>query len=120
MRFLKVFLLFISVFFLGAMASAKETHGLTSVLKTQDQFHFQKSEPRNQRFADLVIEEIEDNTNENEDDSSFHGALNYPTSRLFAFHFSHEIASRSAVPTTGAKLLKYLTCRFILFRNIRL
>lgn len=120
MRFLKVFLLFVSVFFLGAMASAKETSRLTSILKTQDQFHFQKAEPVNLRFADLVIEEIEDDTNENEDDSSFHSALSSPTSRLFAFHFTYEIASRSVVPTSRAKLLKYLTCRFILFQNIRL
>lgn len=120
MRFLKVFLLFISVFFLGAIASVQETSGLITSLKTQNQSHFQKAEPANHKFADLVIEVIEDDTNENEDDSSLHNSLHYQTSKLFAFHFTYEIAARSAIPTSQAKLFKYLTCRFILFQNIRL
>ena len=121
MRFLKVFLLFISVFFLGAIASAKETNGLTSILKTQDQFHLQKTEPKNPRFVDLVIEEIEDDTNENEDDITFHSPFVAPTSRFFTFDNSHKIASQSKNSTAAAqKFLKYLTRQFIIFRNIRL
>jgi len=120
MRFLKVFLIFISVFFMGAIASVKETSGIITSLKIQNQSHFQKAGLANHKFADLVIEVIEDDTNENEDDSSLHNLLKFQTGRLFAFHFTYEIAARSAMPTTQAKLFKYLTCRFILFQNIRL
>jgi hypothetical protein len=118
MRFLKVFSLFISLFFFGAIASAKETTGFKTLVKSQEQSFFQKAEPHNPRFLDLVIEEIEDDSNENEDEVSFHPSCSTPSSQLFSF--SHQNALRSVVPTSSAKLFKYLTCRFIIFRNIRL
>ena len=116
MRFLKVYLLLISVFFFGAMASAKESNG--SKLTFQ-QTHFQKAEPRSPQFADLVIEEVEDDSNENEDDAPFHGSLISPTNTYCSSLFGHALASR-LVSETQASATVYRTATFILFRNIRL
>jgi hypothetical protein len=119
MRFLKVYLLFISVFFFGAMASAKESNGSKLTFQTAAHNHFQKAEPRSPRFVDLVIEEVEDDSNENEDDAPYHGSLLAPSSSYYFNRFSHALASR-LVSQTQASATLYRTATFILFRNIRL
>jgi hypothetical protein len=119
MRFLKVYFLFISFFFFGAMASAKESNGSKPAFHTNTQSHFHKAEPRSPQFADLVIEEVEDDSNENEDDTPFQGSLSSPTSSDYFSRFSHALASRLVFPTQ-VSAIQSRTASFILFRNIRL
>ena len=101
------------------MASAKESNASTFTFYTSTHNHFQKAQPRSPRFADLVIEEVEDDSNENEDDAPYHGSLLAPNSSYYFNHFSHALASR-LVSKTQASATLYRTATFILFRNIRL
>ena len=101
------------------MASAKESNGSKLTFQTTTQTHFQKAEPRSPQFADLVIEEVEDDSNENEDDAPFHGSLISPTNTYCSSLFWHALASR-LVSQTQASATVYRTATFILFRNIRL
>jgi hypothetical protein len=119
MRFLKVYLLFISFFFFGAMASAKESNGGKLTFHADTQSHLHKAEPRSTRFAELVIEEVEDDSNENEDDTAFHGSLLTPTNASYFNRYSQALASRLVFPTQ-ASAVHYRIASFILFRNIRL
>jgi hypothetical protein len=101
------------------MASAKESNGSKPTFHPDTQSHFHKAEPRSPRFADLVIEEVEDDSNENEDDSALHGSILSPTNASYFNRFSQALASRLVFPTQ-ASAVHYRTASFILFRNIRL
>ena len=67
MRLLKVFLLFVSVFFFTTIASAKQVFGLQVNEITQTQKQVKKTEPNTLSFINLLMEESDNS--EDEDDS---------------------------------------------------
>lgn len=117
MRLLKLFILFVSVFFFTTVASAKQVFGLQEVASTNNQKQIKKTEPKELSFINLIFEESDNS--EDEDDSDELSFFLLPLSSEFTYPQVGAIAVANA-HRTYSKVNHNPTPLFIQFRNIRL
>lgn len=117
MRLLKHFILFVSVFFFTAFASAKQVFGLQNEVFKSSQKQIHKAETKGITFINLLIEETD--SSEDEDDSHEVRFFHLPISSEFTCPHVGAIAIANA-HLTYSKVSHNSTPQFIQFRNIRL
>jgi|GEM_PF-5153371 len=117
MRLLKLFILFVSVFFFTTVASAKQVFGLREVASTSNLKQIKKTEPKALSFINLLMEESDNS--EDEDDSHELSFFLLPPSSEFTYPHVGAIAVANA-HHTYSKVTHNSNALFIQFRNIRL
>lgn len=117
MRLLKLFILFVSVFFFTTVASAKQVFGLQEAGATSNQKQIKKTEPKGLSFINLLMEESDNS--EDEDDSHELSFFLLSLSSEFTYPQVGAIAAANA-HLTYSKVNHNSTPIFIQFRNIRL
>jgi hypothetical protein len=117
MRLLKLFILFVSVFFFTTIASAKQVLGIQINEISATQKQIKKTESQGISFINLLIEESDNS--EDEDDSHEVSLIHLPLSSEFTYPHVGAIAIANA-HLTYARVNHNSTPLFIQFRNIRL
>ncbi len=117
MRLLKLFILFVSVFFFTTIASAKQVLGIQVNEISTTQKQIKKTGSQGISFINLLIEETDNS--EDEDDSHKVSLIYLPLSTEFTYPHVGAIAIANA-HLTYTKVTTNSTSLFIQFRNIRL